>query len=41
MNIKINQMKKKVLKQMSQIIKLNILYLNLIYYYKTKFLFNI
>ena len=36
MNIKINQMKKKVLKQMSQIIKLNILYLNLIYYYKTK-----
>lgn len=41
MNIKINQMKKKVLKQMSQIIKLNILYLNLIYYYKIKFLFNI
>ena len=41
MNIKINQMKKKVLKQMSQIIKLNILYLNLIYYYTTKFLFNI
>ena len=31
MNIKINQMKKKVLKQMSQIIKLNILFLNLIY----------